>query len=218
MKQFKKIGLLLAAFMLGIFSVWAQKPIKTLVVTGQNNHNWPVSHIAIQKILEKNDAGLRKQSGTTLKNAATEEIVYTPPQEYDAIIKLMSNLEQIINDDGNWPDIDPLIKMAVLHYQFESIHPFYDGNGRTSRLLTSLLLYRIDCFVGKYISLEKLIEENKEGYYETLQQSSYNWREDQHTYVPFVEYFLKIILTAYRKYFSLLNLKKSSVATDDISN
>lgn len=52
MKQFKKIGLLLAAFMLGIFSVWAQKPIKTLVVTGQNNHNWPVSHIAIQKILE----------------------------------------------------------------------------------------------------------------------------------------------------------------------
>ena len=60
---------------------------------------------AIQKILEKNDAGLRKQSGTTLKNAATGEIVYTPPQEYDAIIKLMNNLEQIINDDGNWPDI-----------------------------------------------------------------------------------------------------------------
>lgn len=52
MKQFKKIGVLLAAFMLGIFSVWAQKPIKTLVVTGQNNHNWSVSHIAIQKILE----------------------------------------------------------------------------------------------------------------------------------------------------------------------
>ena len=115
-------------------------------------------------------------------------------------------------------EYDSLILIAIFVLDFVCIHPFNDGNGRSSRLLTSLLLYRSGFFVGKYISFEKLIEENKEGYYEALQLSSEKWREDQHTNVPFVEYFLQIILTAYRKYFSLSEEKKSSVATDDISN
>ncbi len=132
---------------------------------------------AIQKILEKNDAGLRKQSGTTLKNAATGEIVYTPPQEYDAIIKLMSNLEQIINDDGNWPDIDPLIKMAVLHYQFESIHPFYDGNGRTGRIINVLYLVLKDLLDTPILYLSRYIISHKGDYYRLLQgvRESNDW-------------------------------------------
>ena len=125
---------------------------------------------AIQKILEKNDAGLRKQSGTTLKNAATGEIVYTPPQEYDVIVKLMSNLEQMINDDGNWPDIDPLIKMAVLHYQFESIHPFYDGNGRTGRIINVLYLVLKDRLDTPILYLSRYIISHKGDYYRLLQE------------------------------------------------
>lgn len=132
---------------------------------------------AIQKILEKNDAGLRKQSGTTLKNAATGEIVYTPPREYDAIIKLMSNLEQIINDDDNWPDIDPLIKMAVLHYQFESIHPFYDGNGRTGRIINVLYLVLKDLLDTPILYLSRYIIRHKGDYYRLLQgvRESNDW-------------------------------------------
>ena len=86
--------------------------------------------IAIQSELEKNNAGFRKVPGTTLKNATTGEVVYTPPQDYKTIQELMSNLEQFINDKKIC-DFDPLVKMAIIHYQFESIHPFYDGNGRT---------------------------------------------------------------------------------------
>ena len=88
--------------------------------------------VNIQQELEGNVAGIRKQSGTVLKNQSTGEIIHTPPQEETTIRKLLDNLEQYINtNDG----IDPLIKMAVIHYQFETIHPFYDGNGRTGRII-----------------------------------------------------------------------------------
>jgi len=93
--------------------------------------------IEIQSELEKNSAGFRKLPGTALKNSTTGETVYTPPQEYSEIIDLMSNFEQFINDD-TISDFDPLVKMAIIHYQFESIHPFYDGNGRTGRIINIL--------------------------------------------------------------------------------
>lgn len=95
--------------------------------------------LEIQETLEANRAGFRKLPGTTIKNQQTGEVVHTPPQDYDTIVALMGNLEKIINDDEAWP-VDPLIKMAVLHVQFESIHPFYDGNGRTGRILNILYL------------------------------------------------------------------------------
>ena len=99
--------------------------------------------IEIQSELEKNKAGFRKLPGTALKNATTGETVYTPPQEYSEILDLMSNLEQFINDD-TMSDFDPLVKMAIIHYQFESIHPFYDGNGRTGRIINVLYLVMKD--------------------------------------------------------------------------
>jgi len=96
------------------------------------------SHILqIQSIIEGNDAGFRKLPGTSLKNDQTGETVYTPPQSYDEIVELMGNLEKFMNDN-NLSDWDPLVKMAVIHHQFESIHPFYNGNGRTGRIINIL--------------------------------------------------------------------------------
>jgi Fic family protein len=88
--------------------------------------------VEIQGVLEKNDAGVRKQAGTNLKNTFTGEIIYTPPQDYETIQELLTNLESYINEPN---ELDPLVNMAIIHYQFESIHPFYDGNGRTGRII-----------------------------------------------------------------------------------
>jgi len=85
--------------------------------------------IEIQQILEENKAGIRKLPGTALRNSVTESVIYTPPDRTDVINSLLSNLEKFINLDED--EIPYLIKMAIQHYQFESIHPFYDGNGRT---------------------------------------------------------------------------------------
>jgi Fic family protein len=85
---------------------------------------------------------------------------------------------------------------------FLCIHPFGDGNGRISRLLTLLLLFRAGYIVGKYISLEKLIEQTKASYYDTLEESSKNWHEGNNDYTPFVHYMLSILLAAYREFAS----------------
>lgn len=96
--------------------------------------------------------------------------------------------------------IDPLILIPMFVLDFLCIHPFNDGNGRMSRLLTLLLLYRAEYIVGKYISIEKLIEKTKESYYEALQQSSLRWHEDENDYEPFVKYMLSVVVAAYRDF------------------
>ncbi|WP_255373918.1 Fic family protein [[Flexibacter] sp. ATCC 35208] len=88
------------------------------------------SIVSIQQKLEENNAGIRKLPGTALRNGAIGEVIYTSPDDYDTILNLMKNLEEYLNDKD---DLSPLIKLAVQHYQFESIHPFYNGNGRTGR-------------------------------------------------------------------------------------
>ncbi len=95
---------------------------------------------------------------------------------------------------------DPLLAIMLFVLDFLCIHPFSDGNGRMSRLLTLLLLYQSGYIVGKYISLEKLIEQSKESYYETLQASSAHWHEGANDPIPFVSYMLGIILNAYREF------------------
>ena len=132
--------------------------------------------IQIQSELEKNNAGFRKVSGTTLKNAATGEIVYTPPQDYETIQDLMTNLEQFINDNSI-SDFDPLVKMAIIHYQFESIHPFYDGNGRTGRIINVLYLVMNNLLDLPILYLSRFIIENKGEYYRLLQEvrETDNW-------------------------------------------
>jgi len=132
--------------------------------------------IEIQSELEKNKAGFRKLPGTALKNATTGETVYTPPQEYSEIIELMTNLEQFINDD-TMSDFDPLVKMAIIHYQFESIHPFYDGNGRTGRIINILYLVMKDLLNLPILYLSRYIILKKGSYYKLLQEirETDNW-------------------------------------------
>ncbi|CAH8292822.1 Fic family protein [Mariniflexile fucanivorans] len=132
--------------------------------------------IAIQSELEKNNAGFRKVPGTALKNASTGEIVYTPPQDYNTIRDLMTNLEQYINDPSI-SDFDILVKMAIIHYQFESIHPFYDGNGRTGRIINVLYLVMNDLINLPVLYLSRYIIEHKVDYYKLLQEvrETDNW-------------------------------------------
>ncbi|QHI37476.1 Adenosine monophosphate-protein transferase SoFic [Kordia antarctica] len=134
--------------------------------------------ISIQSELEKNNAGFRKVPGTALKNATTGETVYTPPQDYDTIVDLMTNLEQYIND-ATMSDFDDLVKMAIIHYQFESIHPFYDGNGRTGRIINVLYLVMNDLLNLPVLYLSRYIIEHKIEYYKLLQEvrETDNWEK-----------------------------------------
>jgi len=125
--------------------------------------------LQIQEVLEDNKAGFRKLPGTALKNAATGETIYTPPQDYDEIMRLMANLERYINDSG-MQDCDPLIKMAIIHFQFESIHPFYDGNGRTGRIINILYLILEKLQSLPILCLSNYIIRNKSDYYRFLQK------------------------------------------------
>lgn len=123
--------------------------------------------VAIQAELEENNAGFRKLPGTTLKDAAGR-VVYTPPQDPGEIVRLMSDLELFINDDQRF-DADPLIKMAIVHHQFESIHPFYDGNGRTGRIINVLYLVAKRLLDIPVLYLSRHIVRNKTDYYRLLQ-------------------------------------------------
>ena len=116
----------------------------------------------------------------------------------DAMERLCQAFDEAIGRE----EIDPLLLIPMFVLDFLCIHPFNDGNGRMSRLLTLLLLYRAGYIAGKYISIEKLIEETKETYYEALQTSSQNWHEEQNRYEPFVRYMLGIVLSAYREFSS----------------
>lgn len=124
--------------------------------------------IDIHSRIESNRAGIRKLPGTVLRNEATGETIYTPPNGEKEIIALMSNLEKYINDD--FDGVDPLIKLAVIHYQFESIHPFYDGNGRTGRILNVLYLVLKDLLDSPILYLSRYIIRNKIAYYTRLQE------------------------------------------------
>lgn len=123
---------------------------------------------AIQQVLEKNSAGFRTVPGTMLKSSRGD-IVYTPPQSGHTVEELMANLEKYINIP-ELHDVDPLIKMAVIHHQFESIHPFYDGNGRTGRIIAILYLVVNDLLDLPILYLSRYITHNKSEYYRLIQQ------------------------------------------------
>ena len=112
----------------------------------------------------------------------------------------MNDLCQNYKDFLNNSNTDPLILFPLLILDFLCIHPFKDGNGRISRLLTLLILHRHDYEVGKYISLERIFEESKEGYYKTLRESSQGWHEAKHNPFPWMEYFWGVIIRAYKEF------------------
>ncbi len=137
--------------------------------------------------MEGNGAGFRKLPGTELKNERTGKVIYTPPQNQATIIKLMSNLEHFINDD-RLSDADPLVKMAIIHYQFESIHPFYDGNGRTGRIINILYLVLKNLLNIPVLYLSRYIIENKSDYYRLLQAV-----RDKNEWAEWVLYMIKAV-------------------------
>jgi Fic family protein len=124
--------------------------------------------LRVQEEVEQNNAGLRKVPGTVLKNQATGAVVYEPPQDAVLIEKLMTALVNFIHAEG---DLDPLLRMAIAHHQFESIHPFYDGNGRTGRILNLLMLQRDGLMDLPVLYLSRYITATKDQYYQLLQST-----------------------------------------------
>lgn len=121
----------------------------------------------IQSIIVENTAGIRSTPGTVLKNDKTGEVVYTPPQSKDQILDLLTNFLDNFNTKS---DVQPLINLAVLHFQFESIHPYYDGNGRTGRILNILFLILNDLLDIPILYLSSYIIDHKSDYYKLLNQ------------------------------------------------
>lgn len=143
------------------------------------------------------------------------EIVFTPLEPYEtpeALDKICEEYNKVI---GNW-DLEPLIAIPYFIHDFLCIHPFNDGNGRMSRLLTTLLLYQNGFLVGKYISLEAKINQNKDLYYAALGKSQIGWHEGKEDPIPFIKYILGTILAAYRDFeerFELVEAKSSVLDT-----
>ena len=150
-------------------------------------------------IEEENEKGEKKIRFTPL----------SPIETPIAIEDLCKNYNELVNNES----CDLLVLIPIFILDFVSIHPFNDGNGRMSRLLTLLLLYKANYMVGKYISIEKIIEETKESYYDTLEKSSTNWHNYENDYSYFVEYYLGIILKAYKEFDSRINIVENKKIT-----
>ena len=141
-----------------------------------------------------------------------KKIRFTPLSPVEtpiAIEDLCKNYNELVNKES----CDLLVLIPIFILDFVSIHPFNDGNGRMSRLLTLLLLYKANYMVGKYISIEKIIEETKDSYYDTLEKSSTNWHNNENDYSYFVEYYLGIILNAYKEFDSRINIVENKKIT-----
>ena len=139
-------------------------------------------------------------------------IPLSPLETPIAIQDLCKNYNELVNKET----CDLLVLIPIFILDFVSIHPFNDGNGRMSRLLTLLLLYKAGYMVGKYISIEKIIEETKDSYYDTLEKSSIKWHNNENDYSYFVEYYLGIILNAYKEFdFKINTLQNKKVTAYD---
>ena len=143
------------------------------------------------------------------------ETLFTPLDPFEtpsALNQICNEFNRVIGNN----EVEPLIAIPIFIHDFLCIHPFNDGNGRMSRLLTTLLLYRSGFYVGKYISLEAKIAKNKDLYYDALGRSQHGWHEGQEDNVPFIKYLLGTILAAYKDFedrFSLVETKLSAIDT-----
>lgn len=133
--------------------------------------------INLMQIIKENQSGIRNTTGTQLKNPATGTIVYTPPEGENIIREKLKNLEDFIHSEDH--PIDPLVKMAIIHYQFEAIHPFFDGNGRTGRIILLLYLKMTELLNLPALYLSDYIIKNKDQYYTNLRKVTEdgNWED-----------------------------------------
>ena len=163
-------------------------------------------HRDLYKFLGNVDGGIFKISDNVIRETdadGKERIRFRPVAAWETPGSI-EELCRAFHEAKNEVDLLLLDSMFVL--DFLCIHPFDDGNGRMSRLLTLLLLYQSDFIVGKYISIEKIIEESKETYYEALQDSSIHWHENENNYKPFVNYMLGVLIKAYKEFESRVKL------------
>lgn len=161
--------------------------------------------IDIQARLENHRSGFRVLAGTELKNEQTGETVYIPPQNPQDIIELMSNLELFINDDHVY-DADILVKMAIIHFQFESIHPFYDGNGRTGRIINVLYLVLKQLLDIPVLYLSRYIVRHKSDYYRLLQKV-----RDEETWEEWILFILEAVESTSRQTISIIQSIRASL-------
>jgi Fic family protein len=146
-------------------------------------------HLAINHQI---GAGIRRQTGTRIVNPDTQEIIYTPPEGEGRIHTLLANLEAFANKPQD--DLDPLIKMAVIHYQFEAIHPFYDGNGRAGRILLILYLLLEKLLDQPILFLSRYLIEHKRDYYRRLRSVT-----EEGAWEPWLLYMLEAVDVTARK-------------------
>lgn len=141
------------------------------------------------------------------------EVLFTPISPFEtpgALDRICDEYNRVIGNS----EVEPIIMIPIFIHDFLCIHPFNDGNGRLSRLLTTLLLYKNGFYVGRYISLESLIARDKAAYYEALNKAGVNWHDGNEDVVPFIKYLLRIILAAYKAFddrFSIVENKLSAV-------
>lgn len=179
----------------------------------------PTTILMLHRDLHKFSGSVSGGKYKTTDNVILEEdsegnqrIRFVPVESWatpDMINQLCIQFDEALNDEA----AEPLLLIPMFVLDFLCIHPFKDGNGRMSRLLTLLLLYRAGYIVGKYISIEKLIEISKDTYYEALEASSIGWHEDKNDYAPFVRYTLGIIVSAYKDFSSRVWKLSTSVVS-----
>lgn len=161
---------------------------------------------AIVQRIKQNQSGIRTQPGTVLKNSITGETIYTPPCCEEEIRRKLSGLEQFINLN-EMSSFDPLIKLAMIHYQFESIHPFSDGNGRTGRILNMLYLIQQQLLPQPVLYLSSYITDHKQDYYRLLNEVT--GKENWHDWILFMTTAVnETALLSIRKIRGILELKK----------
>lgn len=164
-------------------------------------------HRDLYKFSGMDVGGVYKATDNVIEEARGDErFVRFVPVESWQTPEAMEMICQALNDALGDPQIDPLLVIPLFILDFLCIHPFSDGNGRMSRLLTLLLLYRSGYIVGKYISVEKEIADSKETYYEALHDSSIGWHEEKNDPLPFARYMLGIIVASYREFASRVEL------------
>ena len=193
---------------------------RDVLATIHENHDYiPVKpsiilqlHRDLYKFSGKSIGGKYKGSDNVIEEedeAGNRRVRFQPLSAFEtpgAIDEICAAFDEMMAKN----EADPLLLIPMFVLDFLCIHPFNDGNGRMSRLLTLLLLYRAGYIVGKYISIEKMIENTKETYYEALQNSSANWHEGDNDYIPFVQYTLAVIVAAYREFSSRVKLLSSN--------
>ncbi len=154
--------------------------------------------IEVFRVLKRTDEGFRSGPGTALRNEATGALVYVPPQSGEEIVAHMTELERFINDDAA-SDLDPLVKMALIHHQFESIHPFSDGNGRIGRIINVLYLTRVGLLEIPILYLSRYVTTHKSDYYRLLQAV-----RDDGDWEPWLLYVLRAVSTTSRQTLELI--------------